>query len=411
MIDLNESQWWSLDKLKAFQNERLGEILSYAYHNIPAYKKKFTEAGVEPKDIKTPDDLGKLPITTREEMQNNPDFINERFIFEPLFTGGSTGSSLKYYDCRESKDIRWNSHLRGWSWNGYVPGKKLVVVTSAQGIISGNNTLNLLGGLSTENLKTNVEKIIEFKPQHLRGYVGSLYILAKYCLDNAIHIEGIESINTISENLYDYQRELMEKAFNCRVFEEYCCNDGGACAWECDAHQGLHYFMERAVIEEIDGEMIVTDLWNKAMPFIRYRNGDAVNFLTKSCSCGRELPLIEVKGRTNDILISPNGPISPSFLVHHGMGLITVDRNEDRFRSGIRTVQYIQKPHYVLQINIVKNPWCTDFEIAQFEKDLKSFAPGMEIQMTFMDDIPATAKGKRSFIINEDKKLLEEWGL
>ncbi|MDD3363435.1 MAG: hypothetical protein PHZ03_00480 [Syntrophomonas sp.] len=411
MIDFNESQWWSYERFIEFQNIRLAEILDYAYNNIPAYKNKFDEAKLKPADIKNKDDLYKLPITTREEMQNNPDFVNAELIYDTLYTGGSTGSSLKYYDSEESRYIRAQAHARGWLWNGYTQGKRLAVVSSAQGTVGGPNTLNLVGDLSTGNLKEIVEKLIEFKPQHLRGYVSSLYILAKYCLDNSVTFAGIESIDPISENLYDYQREVMERGFGCRVFEEYCCNDGGACAWECEAHEGLHYFMERAIIEEIDGEMIVTDLWNKAMPFIRYRNGDAIVFLGKNCSCGRQLPLVQAKGRTNDIIIGKNGPISPSFLVHHGIGLVGPDRGESHFRSGMRTVQYIQKPGYILEVNIVKNDWCTDTEITEFRRDLNTIAPGMQINVNFLHDIPTTISGKRSFIINEDKELLKTWGL
>lgn len=411
MIDLTQSQWWSYEKLLEFQNSRLHEIIDYAYNNIPAYRKKFEAAGITPADISKQEDLIKLPVTTREEMQNNPEFINTHLIKSRLYTGGSTGSSLEYYDSEESQNIRAQAHLRGWSWNGYIPGKRLAVIASAQGTLGRGNTIDLVGELSSENLVRVVGKIYEFKPQHLRGYVSSLYILAKYCLDNRITIEGIESINPISENLYDYQREVMERAFACSVFEEYCCNDGGACAWECEAHEGLHYFMERAIIEQIDGEMIVTDLWNRAMPFIRYRNGDAIIFLGKKCSCGRQLPLIRAKGRTNDIIIGKNGPVSPSFLLHHGIGLVGPDRGESHFRSGMRTVQYIQKPGYVLEVNIVKNDWCTDAEISEFIRDLNTIAPGMYIRVNFLHDIPATVSGKRSFIINEDKELLKTWGL
>ena len=235
-IDLNKSQWWSLEELEEFQNQRLQEIITYTYKNIPGYRKKFDEAKIKPKDIKTKDDLWKLPITTRVELQNNKDFVNKKLISSTAYTGGSTGTSLEYYECEQGGKIRWNAHLRGWSWNGYVPGKRLAVISSAQGMVREENIINLIGDLTTENLKKNVEKLLEFTPQHLREYVGSLYILAKYCLDNNIKLDGIESINTISENLYDYQRKTMEEAFNCAVFDEYCCNDGGACAWGCEAH-------------------------------------------------------------------------------------------------------------------------------------------------------------------------------
>ena len=409
IIDLNKSQWWSIDKLEDFQNQRLRKIIKYAYDNVPGYREKFIKAKLKPEDIKTKDDLWKIPITTREELQNNKDFVNINLISGTLYTGGSTGTSLKYYESEESREIRWHSHLRGWSWNGYVPGKRLAVISSAQGLVKAENTINLIGDLTTENLKKNVEKLLEFKPQYLRGYVGPLYILAKYCLDNNIRLKGIESIDPISENLYDFQRDTMEKAFNCKVFEEYCCNDGGACAWECEAHEGLHYFMERAIIEDVNGEMIVTDLWNRAMPFIRYRNGDSVKFLNKKCSCGRELPLIKAKGRSNDFLITKNGVVGATYLMYHGIGYVGAGEDDSKFRIGIRAIQYVQKPGYLLEVNIVKNKWCKDEEIISFENILSKVTHGMKIRINFVDDIPKTKKGKRSFIINEDKELLKKW--
>jgi len=410
-IYLLKSQYWTIVDLEDFQNRRLRKIVRYAYKNISGYKKKFDEAGIKPSDIMTRKDLYKLPIITREELQNNNSFINKKLICATLFTGGSTGTSLKYYESRESAFMRIESHHRGWLWNGYKPGKRIAIIASSQGSICEENVLHLNGDLTEKNLKNNVKKLKKFKPQHLRGYTGSLYILAKYCLDNNIKIGGIESINPISENLYDFQREIIEKAFKCKVFEEYCCNDGGACAWECEEHNGLHYFMERAIIEEVNGEMIVTDLWNKAMPFIRYKNGDAIRFLDKKCKCGRNLSLIKVRGRTNDILISKKGPISPSFLIHHGIGLVGVDKKKTDFRGGIRAVQYIQKLGYLLRVNIIKNNWCTKETIQKFKRKLVEITHHMKLQINFVDDIPKTKKGKRAFIINEDKELLKKWKL
>jgi len=410
IVDLNQSQWWSYDKLIDFQNRRLENIVAYAYENIPAYRKKFERARVTPEDIRSIEDLSKLPITTREEMQDNQDFVNKDLVARKLYTGGSTGATLRYFESFESGEIRWGVHLRGWRWNGYEHGKqKLAVVSSAQGVIEGENTLNLLGDLSELNIKKNLRKILEFRPQYLRGYVSSLYILANYCIDHNIKIDFVESINPISENLYDFQRESIEQAFGGKVFEEYCCNDGGACAWECEAHEGLHYAMERAVIEEVNGEVIVTDLWNRAMPFIRYRNGDSVTFLKKECSCGRKLPLIKVKGRTNDILIGPKGPISPTYVMHNWYDGSKYEENRE-FRTGISLMQFIQKPNYELIINIVKNPNWTQNMYREFEAAMRKTFVGMQMSINIVDFLEATAKGKRHFIINEDRELLKQWG-
>jgi glycosyltransferase involved in cell wall biosynthesis/phenylacetate-coenzyme A ligase PaaK-like adenylate-forming protein/MoaA/NifB/PqqE/SkfB family radical SAM enzyme len=404
--DIENSQFWSYEKLLAFQNARLKVILEYAYNNIPGYRRKFDNAGLKPADIKTIDDLKKLPITSRQELQNNQDFINPKLVTGTLYTGGSTGTSLKYYESEISNLIRNEVHLRGWRWGGFQHDMKYCILKSSQAIKVEGNCIHLVGDLTDENLKKNVDIIKYFKPQHLKGYVGSLFILAKYCIDNNIQIDGLKSVIPSSENLYDYQRRTIEQAFGCRVFEEYCCNDGGACAWECDKREGLHYFMERAVIEEEQGKMIVTDLWNLAMPFIRYENGDSVKFLDKKCSCGRQLPLIKVKGRTNDIIITPKGIITPSFLLHHGIGLVGVDKGKHNFRSGFRAVQYVQKPGNILEVNVVRNSWCTSSDVENFKKDLNEFISGLHININFVDNIPTTKKGKRAFVINEDKELL-----
>ena len=411
VVDLEMSQWWSYVKLLRFQNQRLRKIVNHAYKHIPGYHAKFVQANVKPADIQTVDDLYKLPITTREEIQDNHSFVNQNLVTGTLYTGGSTGTTLRYFESRESGIVRWQTHLRGWRWAGYKYGsKRLAVISSAQGIVEAANARNLVGDLREKNIQINVARLLEFKPQHLRGYVSSIYIMAKYCLDHEIQIDFIESANVISENLYDFQREIIEKAFCCKVFEEYCCNDGGASAWECGAHNGLHYVMERAIIEEVGGEMIVTDLWNKAMPFIRYRNGDAVKFLDKKCRCGRALPLISVQGRTNDILLTPNGPISPGFLIHHGSGQVGIDKRKGDFRSGIRCVQYIQDSGYRLKVNLVKNKWCSSKEIEEFLTTLDEIAPGMHIDLQVVDELMTTEKGKRQFIVNNDKELLRKWG-
>lgn len=409
VIDLNQSQWWRYDKLSEFQNKRLRKIVRYAYENIPAYRRKFEQCGVIPGDIRSIEDLSKLPITTREEMQDNQDFVNKDLVTRTLYTGGSTGAPLRYFESFESGRIRWEVHFRGWRWNGYEYDKhKLAVVSSTQEVIEGENTLNLLGNLSESNIKENLRQILEFRPKYLRGYVGSLYILAKYCIDHDIKIDFVESINPISENLYDFQRVSIEQAFTGKVFEEYCCNDGGACAWECEAHEGLHYAMERAIIEEVNGEVIVTDLWNRAMPFIRYRNGDSVTFLKKECSCGRKLPLIKVKGRTNDILIGPKGPISPTYVMHNWYDGSKYEENRE-FRTGISLMQFIQKPNYELIINIVTNHNWTQNMYREFEAAMRKTFVGMKISINIIDFLASTAKGKRQFIINEDRELLNQW--
>lgn len=80
MIDLNQSQWWSIDKLGDFQNRRLRKIIQYSYQYIPGYRKKFDSIKLKPGDIKTKNDLYRIPVTTRRELQNNKGFVNSIVI-------------------------------------------------------------------------------------------------------------------------------------------------------------------------------------------------------------------------------------------------------------------------------------------------------------------------------------------
>ncbi len=405
--DLQETQWWSYDELVALQNQRLRHIVAYAYRNIPAYKKRWDQAGVHPRDIDTIEDLPKLPIVTRKEIQENiKDFYLPDRVESTLQTGGSTGETLNYHYDRGGNIMRKRVHERGWSWMGMDMAKdKIAVVMSSQGVLRKNNVLNLFGDSTVESLEKNVALLKEFEPQFLRGYVNSLYILGLYCLENNIKIPSVKGINTISENLYDYQRELLTEVFEAEVFEEYVCNDGGAGAWECKQHAGLHYAMERSVIESIDGRVVVTDLWNEAMPFIRYENGDLVTFLDELCTCGRKLPLIRVKGRTNDILITPDGRrISPTYLMYYGAGYY----RDAGVRSNLRQIQYIQKPGYKLEINIVPLGEPSALDLREFTAEIQRVVGEMDIEIHLVETLPATKSGKRQFIINEDMQLLEK---
>lgn len=133
----------------------------------------------------------------------------------------------------------------------------------------------------------------------VRGYASSIYILATYMNQKNIRNDHVQVFNLISENVYPWEVQAIKSAFPLAdVYEEYCCNDGGASAWECSAHAGLHEAVERSFIEvDNDGEVIVTDLWNRAMPFIRYRNGDRlVSRTIETCACGRSLPRIRCRG-------------------------------------------------------------------------------------------------------------------
>lgn len=406
---LAQSQYWPLERQKAFQSERLVDIYTYHYDNTPAYRQLCCRHGLTRRSISGIEDLHKLPAVDRDWMRMNCSPRDSKFFRGSMMrTGGSTGEPFEYIGCRRYDTLRNGAHQRGWGYFGFQDGCEFTLITSAQGKVANGKYLS--GELDNENIGKVVDALNSDGNPYVRAYASSAAIVAIYMLQHGIENKKVEVFNLISENLYDWQRDVIKTAFtHADVYEEYCCNDGGASAWECSCHSGLHEAIERAIIEPAsDGEMLVTDLWNRAMPFIRYKNGDyLVERVLDKCECGRTLPRIRVRGRMNDVLVTPNGPVSPSYLLHWGSGCDA--KTGQTFNSGFAQVQYIQSPGYCLMVNMVKNDLYKDSNFARLKEQVERICCGMHITYQFVDRIETTPSGKRRFIINNDPELLSKW--
>lgn len=149
------------------------------------------------------------------------------------------------------------------------------------------------------------------KPAILRGYASSLYYLAQF-VDNAkIAIHKPKAIISSTEVLHDRMREKIESVFKCKIFDSYGCREVSQIATECEAHNGLHITFENQYVELVGQDIVVTNLQNYAMPFIRYKVGDLAKSIdTTPCSCGRFSPrIVGLIGRDNDNITLPNGKV------------------------------------------------------------------------------------------------------
>lgn len=406
--DLQGSECWSLEQQRSYQSERLVAIFRHHYENTPGYRELCRRHGSSIDSVSGIQDIGRLPIVERSWLRNNSHAVNHRYRFGAVMhTGGSTGEPLEYVGCRRYHLLREQAHFRGWGHFGLHDPSEFVVLASAQGRLA--TARNLSGELDSENARNVIESLNSAECRYVRGYASSVYIVAMYMLQQGIGNHTVRAFNLISENLYDWQREAISAAFPMsEVYEEYCCNDGGASAWECHVHAGLHEAVERAIIEPSDtGEMVVTDLWNRAMPFVRYRNGDfLVSRTLESCPCGRTLPRIKVRGRANDILVTPFGPVSPTYLMMWGAGYAYTGAVHNR---GFSQIQYVQTPAYQLTVNLVKNEQYTAADLRRLQKQVDRICRGMTVDYRFVDRIETTPSGKRHFVINMDRDLLAQW--
>jgi phenylacetate-CoA ligase len=145
----------------------------------------------------------------------------------------------------------------------------------------------------------------------MRGYATSLYYVACFVENNGLKVHKPGAIVSTTEVLHFRARSKIEQVFGCKVFDSYGCREVSQIATECEMHNGLHVVWENQYVELEDQNILVTNLNNYAMPFIRYEVGDLATALTVlPCDCGRFSPrLISLVGRDNDNIELPNGKI------------------------------------------------------------------------------------------------------
>ena len=308
--------------------------MRYVYNNNVFYRDRFDQAGICPSDISTAEDLVKLPILTKEDVrQNTAQMISHGFdmkLLQAAKTGGSTGKSLNLYFTEECSELRNACARRHDCWSGWQPGEP---IAACWGNPKFPKTLKeklkfaLLQPyifLDTMHVdKASVEDFLsqwrKVKPTLLYGHAHSLYLLAQSIRQYGLQAPRLTGILSTSMMLIPSERKIIEDVFGVKVTDRYGCEEVSLIASECEQHQGMHLNIEHLVIEFLredgtpaspggPGKIVVTDLMNMAMPFIRYQVEDVGVPSDRVCSCGRGLPLMEhVTGRVADFLVKPDG--------------------------------------------------------------------------------------------------------
>ena len=142
-----------------------------------------------------------------------------------------------------------------------------------------------------------LRRLNSYRPDVIVAYAHSLYTFARSLEERGLRPFSPKSIIVGAEKLYPFQRELIEKVFEAPVFETYCSREFMLMSSECDRHEGMHLTAENLLVEVLDndgrptpegeqGNVVVTDLYNYGMPFVRYANGDRAVAGRGACSCG-----------------------------------------------------------------------------------------------------------------------------
>ncbi len=442
----------SLDELKEHQFSRLKNILHHAYEKVPFYKERFRAIGLHPEDIRNNEDIILIPPTTKEDIMSSfPEGITaqgmNRAQWKYVASSGTTRQIIGIHDFKKA-NTNWAAGLRAHKLAGnHTVGKKWMEIpphmcTNICGIddsgkgekffsrrmmgllLRGNYkalrhdlyqyfyrqrqniyrriTLPSFGSEGTnipeKDIEAYIDAIRKYQPYILEGLPLYLYTFAKYLIKKEIPPPKVGVIKPFGGSMTSVMKETIETAFACEVYDTYGCSEMGFIACDCKKHEGLHLFMDLYYIDILRdgkpvspgelGRIYITDLENRAMPWIRYDVGDVGRYFIEDHGCGRRSIRLQVEGRVEDTLSNSKGELFTSdqvFDFFHGF------KELDHF-------QLIEKSKGNLDLLCVPSngTGINKEKIIQEFKDF--FSPDAVVKLYIVKTIKAEDGGKFRFI-------------
>lgn len=401
------------------QAGRLAETLNHAQNHSPFYAKRWPWASrVSAEDAIAR--LAELPLITKTDLQESLDEL----IAQPALrrvtrktTGGSTGQPVTVVKDREATAHEMAASWLGYGWFGVEIGDRAVRfwgspftlkrrLRFAAADLAMHRIRFSAFAFDEDDLERYWRRCLSFRPDYFYGYVSMIEAFADFVQRRGYDGPslGLKSVITTSEVLSPAQRDLIRRAFGVRVQDEYGCGEVGPIAYECEEGR-LHVMSENLVVELVQasgepaepggsGEIVVTDLNNRAMPLIRYRLGD-FGVLGPDCPCGRGFPVLKkIWGRAYDFVKAPDGRR------YHGEFFMYLFEDLRAGGCQIGQFQITQESGEVLSALVVATEDAGEEVADRVRAQLREALTGMEVTVSRVRSIPREASGKMRVIRN-----------
>ena len=320
----------SREEMKALQSEKLVKQVKNVYENVAFYRKKMDEMGVKPEDIKSIDDIGKLPFTTKEDLRDNYPFgllaVPQSKIARVQGTSGTTGKLTLASYTQNDVDVWGECVARALTMAGLTEEDRLHVCYG-YGLFTGGMGLDLgaraLGCMSIPMSSGNTQRQLMCMEDFGATAFACTPSYALYLSEAAKEAGIVDRLQLKAgingaEPWTDEMRLQIEENLNVNCFDIYglCEITGPGVAMDCIHHKGLHVYEDYFYPEVLDpvthepvadgetGELVFTTLSKEGMPLLRYRTKDLTSIDHTPCECGRTLPRIQkFTGRTDDMKV------------------------------------------------------------------------------------------------------------
>ena len=391
----------SHDELQG-RNERVFlKIFRKAYTKSSFYHKLYTEAGIKLEDIKCLGDISKLPVVTKDMILHQSDALLTTSKWKLLKnrTSGTTGTPLTVFE--DWKSI-WKEQAYFYCYRkrcGYIYGQPLVSLRGNLGkkdtmmYVHISNTLYLSSyNINEQTVGAYYKGIEKRSPQAIEGYPSSLYNLALLLKDKGLYC-NIPVCFTSSENLLDFQRQLIEERFQTKLFDHYGTTERTIRISESIKHDGYFEDPGYSINEYLKDRVVSTSLINSAFPLIRYQSSDVV--ILKENTKDERVSIDRIQGRSGNCIKGKDGSIYNNAALTF---ILTYSHN-------IRYAQFIQKKNGKVLLNIVPEAVFSSQNLDELKQmiDLKIGLSNLELEINLIkeQDLIYTTRNKYSYIISE----------
>jgi phenylacetate-CoA ligase len=406
-------QWAGIDEIERYRAGRLQALVKFSAERVPFYRNVLQTRGLRPEQIRTPQDLPRLPVLVKQDLRESFDALRvegHRGRTYEMKSSGSTGVQTTVLIDNACNDEVFATQLMFWSWGGFAMGQPHLQTGMSLNRGAAKRLKDLLFrctytsafDLTDDAMQEALEQIDRGRIRALFGYASSIYVLAHFLERRGLQRQ-MDCIFTWGDSLFPHYRTLIEQAFLCRVNDVYGLGEGLQCAAQCEHHDALHESMHGVVMEIVDhdgmpvpvgqlGRVVVTRLEPGPMPLIRYDTGDVAHFVEGPCACGRALRRVSrVQGRATDIVTTPAGD---RLIVHFFTQIFEMIPQIAQF-------QVRQERPEAITIRYVRGTGFQDGVLAEIRDQITANCTyPLQIAFAAVDDIPLEKSNKRRFVIS-----------
>src|SRR5215469_4591556 len=408
---LLESEKWSRTEIRAYQDERVRELIRYAYDHVPFHRDRMRERKLTPVDIRTVDDLAKLPVLTKEEVRNNRDrllSIKARSIDLHLrHTSGTTGKALELYVNRSAIAMQWAIWWRHRMRFGVQPGTRHVNFTGKLVVpVTQNDPPFWRWNRPVRQALINMQQltpskigpILRFLDEQsfvlYTGYPSIIHALVMAANQAGLRLHNAPKlIASGAENILENQRADIAEFTGSIVTDQWGMTEACANASQC-RNFVYHEDFEFGVVERVEesrsndlsqGRLLCTGLTTPEFPLIRYDVGDIGMWRSEqTCPCGLESPFLqEILGRTDDYVLTPEGTriMRFDYIFKHAPNVLECQVVQERL--GEITLRLVRRYEYN-----------TADELTLREQVRKWISPTLTVHFDYVSEIPRESNGK-----------------